>query len=384
MTDGVHNNNLPPSAQGLGNAWGRGADNALQTVLDFLFRGGSFEQAVRDAVNAGMLDPADIDLGAWSRQIEQMPAGLQRQLADTAEALPPQLREAMDAMGLTRPQPAPEASLPNTAPAAIRGEAQVAAAFANTNTAAAQAPANAAPLSAFAAQSSNPAMANGEALLPSAARTAEAPVIARTDATTLPPGADRPLPASASQPALQQAAVLAPQGRADAVPVQVLPAAAQAVPLAAGATVLVNPQGNVMAPNTVTSPRGTAEGQPAHAREGQLAPAGHTLAGHLRRDQRKGNQPPREQRGESLLALLADRRKRPDDGEGETSQFQRLFWILTIVAYGGLAVAVIALIPSGRGLVNAQGSPTLGAYALLVGGIAAAVSWMLGRKLAKG
>ena len=85
----------------------------------------------------------------------------------------------------------------------------MAAAFANTNTAAAQAPANAAPLSAFAAQSSNPAMANSEALITSAARTAEAPVITRTDAAMLKAVSDLEL----SQIAIQASAQVISQLR---------------------------------------------------------------------------------------------------------------------------------------------------------------------------
>lgn len=395
MTDGVTNSNLPGPAQGHGHGWGR-ADNALQTVLDFLLPGSNFEQAVRDALNAGALDPADIDLDAWSSLIEQMPHGHQRQLAESADMLPATLRDAMEALGLAREsargghaseaataradgvppgQSAPsQASLRGEAPAALARHEATAPITSAAPTGASQANSATAPPSTT-ALSSQPAATSNDALLAPGARVSDATGVARTDTAIPPPAADRLQPNTLSQPILQQQVVPAPQGRTDALPAQVLP-------LAAGATVLANPQGNVMAPNAVPPPRGTGEAQPAQARDGQLAPAGHTVATGQRRDARKGAQAPRQQLPDPLLALLTGR-NRPDDGDNGATSFQWVFWILTVIAYGALAIAVVAMVPSGGGLTDGLGRPTPGAYALVVGAAAAVASWLVARRLAR-
>lgn len=389
MNDPV-NNSLPPQSHGHGHGYGRVDDRALQTVLDFMLPGVSFEQAVQDAIDAGALSPSDLDPDVLAEQVAQMPPGHQRLLADNAQALPPALREALDQLGLARQEspgterapgatagradnPAvPQAGVPlrgeaaNAAQALARGESTVAAPVAQANgTLAAQSAAPAAPAAVERAHFDGP-LAQG-------ARVADGSAVVRADLVNpaFNPERVQPVPLQA----LPQQAVLAPQGRTDAMPAQVLPQAA-------GATVLAGPQGAVLAPNAAAPvPRGA---ESAQGREGLLAPAGHTLAASLRRDRRQAD--PRTQRrhrpGEGLLALLPGRRRQAE-GEEEATSFQWLFWLLTIVAYGALAVAIIAMIPSGGGLTDGFGRPGYGAYALVVGAVAAAASWFVGRRLSK-
>ena len=200
---------------------------------------------------------------------------------------------------------------------------------------------------------------------------------------------------AAGRPQETGAAITASPDRVSAAQQQLL---AQAVPMAQGrtavmaatvmaqipgATVLANPQGTVMpAQVTPPAPPGT-ENAAAQARDGLLAPAGHTLAGSLRRDLRRGVQPPHERRADWLLALLPGRGKRTRTDEEETPSFQWLFWVLTVAAYGALAIAVIAMIPSGGGLTDGFGRPSYGAYALIFGAIAAVASWFVGRRLSR-
>lgn len=390
MTDGVTHNTLPGGAQGHGHAWGR-ADNALQTVLDFLLPGSNFEQAVRDALSAGALDPRDIDLDAWSSLIEQMPAGHQRQLADSADMLPATLREAMEALGLSR-QTGPGGDA--TAAAAVRAEdgyappGQASALRGDATPAWGRADAPAPPpsqsppstLSAMQTAAGAPAAAASttpdSVAPPPGARIADAPGLVRTEAPATVPVGDRLQPTTLSQPMSPPPVVPSAQGRADALPTQ-------ALPLAAGATVMANPQGNVMAPNTVAPPRGPGEAQPAAARDGQLAPAGHTAATGQQRNARKGAAPPGERRADPLLALLTGRRKRADDDDAGATSFQWVFWILTVIAYGALGIAVVAMVPNGGGLTDGLGRPTTGAYALAVGAVAALASWLAARRLSR-
>lgn len=200
---------------------------------------------------------------------------------------------------------------------------------------------------------------------------------------------------AAARPQEPGAAITATPDRVSAAQQQLL---AQAVPMAhgrtdvmaatvmaqvPGATVLANPQGTVMpAQVTPPAPPGT-ENAATQARDGLLAPAGHTLAGSLRRDLRRGVQPLRERRADWLLALLPGRGKRTRTDEEETTSFQWLFWVLTVAAYGALAIAVIAMIPSGGGLTDGFGRPSYGAYALIFGAIAAVASWFVGRRLSR-
>ncbi len=204
-----------------------------------------------------------------------------------------------------------------------------------------------------------------------------------------------------SQAALPQQAVPATQARPDALAPQLLQAQGQTqlatpaqarpegttVPLApqlAGVTVMANPQAPAFNPQSTQPPQlaGIAQNAAAQGREPLLAPAGHTLAGFLRRDQR-GRQALRQKPIDWALALLPGVHKRAAGSEAKSISFQWLFWLLTIIAYGSLAIAVIAMVPNGGRLLDADGVPTPGVYALLIGGIAALASWLVARRLTK-
>lgn len=120
------------------------------------------------------------------------------------------------------------------------------------------------------------------------------------------------------------------------------------------------------------------------ARDAHLAPAGHTVAGFLRRDARKGGHAQPERKGESLLAaLLPSRKRRTDLEEDAAASSQWLYWILTIAAYASIAVAVVAMIPTGGNVIDERGVPTTGGFALLIGLVAAGVAWVVSRRLGK-
>lgn len=167
-----------------------------------------------------------------------------------------------------------------------------------------------------------------------------------------------------------------PHARADAMPNQVLP------PVVAGAPLLVNPQPVALqAQVSAPLPPGTEQAA-AQARNATIVPAGHTIAGLASRDPRERMQAPRH-RMDWTRALLPARSKRADTGDAVSSGFQWLFWILTLVAYAGLIIAVVALIPGGSGLSNGFGRPSGGGIALVLGGIAAIASWFVGKRLVR-
>jgi hypothetical protein len=234
---------------------------------------------------------------------------------------------------------------------------------------------------AMQAQAGDRALPQPQSPLPQNLRGGESAVIAQRapDAAPPPPTLDRSL-ANQRQllQAQQQPAPAAPQARPDAM-------AAQVAAQLAGATVLVNPQANLLAsqlnPNAMPTPPG-AENAANAARDALLAPAGHTLAGFLRRDHRGGKSGLERRPADWLLAMIPGARKQRMQGEEQSTSFQWLFWVLTVVAYGSLAAAVVIMVPNRGQLLTAEGAPTLGVYALAVGGIAALVSWWLGRKLA--
>lgn len=395
-TEPVSNTTLPLTANDHGRANGRGDTPVLETVLDFMGPGVSFEQAVQDALDAGAISASDLQDAGLADQVEQLPPGHQRQLADNAPALPPALREALEQAGLSRPNEssgsdqAPGApTFRGEGPAALHGNAPLRGEAANAvpswarGEATTAAPTVQASGTLPAQSSAAPAAPGGteqarfDGPLLQGARPGEAAASARADA--LNPALNPDRIQSASWQVLFQQVVVAPQGRTDAMPAQVLPQAA-------GATVLASPHGTVLAPpNTVAPvPRG-ADALQAQARDAQLAPAGHTLAANLRRD-RRGRDPHSRQGphpAEGLLALLPGRRRRQIDGEEEGTSFHWLFWLLTTVTYGALAVAIIAMIPSGGALTDGAGRPGFGAYALIVGAIAAVALWFVGRRLSK-
>lgn len=178
------------------------------------------------------------------------------------------------------------------------------------------------------------------------------------------------------QQQLPSQAVLPAQARPEVM-------AAQVAPQLAGLTVVANTQAAAinqpLGQNVV--PAAAAENA-VQARDALMAPAGHTLAGFLRRDHR-GGQRMQDKLGNWLLALVPGARKRLMDGGADAVSVHWLFWLLTLVAYGALAAAVITMLPDGGRLLNEQGTPTTGAYALAVGGIAAIASWFLAKRLVK-
>ena len=392
MADPISNSNLPPTAQGHGLALGRVDGAGLEAILDRMLPGVSFEQAVQDAIDAGDLSASDLDPARLADQIADLPPGHQRQLAGTGEGLPPALREALDQFGTHRarsdgPGPDPAGIRTDSATmaqgnAAMRGEqASAAQALARgdvttaapvvhaSGTIAAAQPGTTSVPGSVTPAAIDRAQFDGQVL--QGARTGEGPTTARVDFAGPAVNPDR-LHGPVLQ-ALPHQAVLAPQGRTDALPAQVLPQAA-------GATVLSAPQGTVFAPTAPPAPARAGEG--VQAREALLAPAGHTLSGSLRRDAgNRGTGRPRPHPADALLALLPGRRRRRAEGEEASTSFQWLFWILTIVAYGALAVAIVAMVPSGGGLTDAAGRPGYGAYALVIGALAAAASWWVGRRL---
>jgi len=386
MADPISNSSLPPNAQGHGLALGRVDGSALEAILDRMLPGVSFEQAVQDAIDAGDLSASDLDPGRLADEVGALSPGHQRQLAGTTEGLPPALREVLDRFGVDRTKadgpgsgadpaglrddstamPQGNAALrgeqASAAQALARGDAPVPSAVVRASGTIAAQP-GAVPVAGDRAQF------DGQVL--QGARVGEASAAARMDVAG--PVLNPERPQGPILQALPQQAVLAPQGRADALPAQILPQAA-------GATILSAPQGAVVAPNAQAPVARGADG--AQARENQLAPAGHTLAGSLRRDTgKRGAGLPRQHPADALLALLPGRRRRRAEGEDTSTSFQWLFWILTVIAYGALAVAIVAMIPSGGGLSDGAGRPGYGAYALVIGALAAAASWWVGRRL---
>ena len=59
---------------------------------------------------------------------------------------------------------------------------------------------------------------------------------------------------------------------------------------------------------------------------------------------------------------------------------QWLFWVLTVVAYACLAMAVIILLPGGE-FVSERATPGVSGLALFLGVTVAAGAWWLGRRL---
>ncbi|MGH6610625.1 MAG: hypothetical protein ACRECQ_10230, partial [Burkholderiaceae bacterium] len=171
------------------------------------------------------------------------------------------------------------------------------------------------------------------------------------------------------------------QGRPDALPAQA------AMATLAGATMLANPQGNpAIAQVQIAAPAGNTQGLDGaamQARDAQLAPAGHTLAGFLRRDRFRNGDPTRDRQGESLLAALLPGRRRRAESEEQSTSFQWLFWILTIAAYASVAVAIVVMLPTGGSLVDGNGRPSMAIYALGFGALAAVAAWVLGKRLAR-
>lgn len=203
------------------------------------------------------------------------------------------------------------------------------------------------------------------------------PAVARDGGSALQASDRNPL--MQQQPASQNASL--PQGRTDATPAQV---AAQL----AGATVAANALG-VPLPSQVAPPAlpmaqpPGADTAAAQARETTiLQPAGHTAAGNLRRDLRPGGQALHKPVDWMLALIPGHARRRGLRGEDESVAMQWAFWMLTTVAYGALALAVVAMVSdSGKSLIDPSGKPSYGAYALIIGGVTAIASWFIGKRL---
>lgn len=365
-----------------------------------------------DAGPPGRLEPATV-----GQIFESLPPDVQQAIVRGADQLPQPVRDALDQLGITQPQVQPQG----------RGEGpQGSQAWGGTDGAASS-------------------RAGGSEPIPASGR--EALVFARADPAVVPAGAARaqsadavPMAANAAvvreggQPSAQAGQQVAPgmpaertaqqglatpaggraaegfagaardpgtvvamperlanlqqatQGpnasalaaRADALPLQTMAALA-------GASVLANPQPAPVPGHVglaVPAPPGT-DAAAAQARDSQLAPAGHTLAGFLRRDQRRGGAAHDRRPENWALALLAGARKRRvDDAEEQMASFQWLFWVLTIVAYGAIGLALVVMAAGGARLTSAYGTPSTAGYALIVGALAALASWFVGKRLA--
>lgn len=367
-----------------------------------------------DHTGASSQASSAVDTATVAQVFNDMPRDIQRQVLQDADAIPQTVRSALDQLGITQPQPRGDAPTAASQPAASAEPQQVPAASAREATGFARAESAAAAntvaqamgtgnaqsanaagqtASAFAAQDrvaqANP-FANGQALqvdrapregvLLQPGTRADAQVPARgPDAGNVVAMADRAN--AAQQQASAQTLPAFAQGRPDAVP-------AHAMATLAGATMLANPQGNpaLAHPQAPTHVPAGTDAAAAQAREIQLAPAGHTVSGFLRRDLRKGTAPQAEQRrGDSLLAaLLPGRRRRGADAEEQATATQWLFWILTIAAYGAVGLALALMIPGGASLTDGQGAPSPSGYALVVAALAAASAWWIGRRLSRG
>jgi hypothetical protein len=427
------NGNGPPGLNGglpgLGNLL-PGVGNSLQSRfgsdagVDFgnlLNQGNSVAEAFTQSVQFDPRGPSAIDPVQVANVFDSLPQEVQQAIVNNADALPQPVRDVLDNLGITQPQTQPSQSSQAALEAATaatnaadavenavvqvgRGErAEQTANAVRTDAASFAAPAaqaqglanaqgpNAVAASAnpLAAQQGTPQAAQfaGQVAQPSQAERTY------VDATLVPQGmrgegfvgaardpgnvvvmADR---MNAAQQQMQAQTAPSPQGRPDALPMQ-------AMATLAGATMLASPQANPL-PGQVTTPSqapGT-DAAAAHAREAQLAPAGHTIAGFLRRDLRRGTQPLLNKPLDWSVALLPGLRKRRAENEDKMTSFQWLFWILTIVAYGSIGIAIIALIPGGGGLTDRSGQPSTAGYALLVAGVAAIAAWVTGRRLAK-
>lgn len=331
-----------------------------------------------------------------------LPQDLQQMVLRDANALSPPVRQALDQLGVTQPQlpGSDDALVPGQVSAReAAGRADAPLAANNTSQAAGNTPQSAPPAqvaSAFAAREAAPqqtvAFANPQAV-PSQqgeraiADLAQAPQIAGRGAegqlAARAPDGNVIVMADRANLAQQQQAQNLPafaQGRPDALPAQA------ALATLVGATLVANPQGNPLVAQTPHAmPPGSTQGLDGaalQARDVQLAPAGHTLAGFLRRDRRRTTSTAASFRGESYLAgLLAGGRRR--DVEAEETPYRWLFWLLTLSSYGLIALAIVAMIPAGGSLLDAAGDPNLAAYALGGAAVSALVSFVLGRMMSK-
>lgn len=222
-----------------------------------------------------------------------------------------------------------------------------------------------------------------------------APVPPRPADTTLPMRADgallarlsaSPLPlATAPPPTLAAPATLAAPGGTTA-------ALAASAPGATVATAATTAAGLTMA---------TSVGQPADAR-GMILPvndraavrleslslAGHTLEGLQRRSMRKRAQEMLPQRMTRWLWAIGLMGAQVDEADADPERdaqrvLQWLFWTLAVVAYGCLAVAIIALVGSNGQLFDQPQGRSYTGWLALCGLAAGSVAWWLARRMSR-
>ncbi len=353
---------LPPDVQ---QVIVRGADQLPQPVRDALDQLGITQPQLP---SQGRGEGAEQARQAWGTENAYNRSGNEQVLANVRETFANARAEAAQLSsqppGLARAQTADAVLMPTNATVVREGSQQ--APFAGQTTLASQADrANAQTLP----NNALPAGARGAEGFAGAARDPGGNVVAMPDRM------------AAMQQATQQPNAALPQARPDALPMQ-------AMASLAGATVLANPQAAQALPGhtalNAPAPPGT-DTAAAQARDAtQLAPAGHTIGGFLRRDLRRGPQP-QDRRAENwALALIAGARKRrANDAEEQMTSFQWLFWVLTVVAYGAIGVALVMMAAGDARLISDYGTPSSSGYALIIGAIAAAISWFIGRRLAR-
>ena len=307
------------------------------------------------------------------RATDGIPAGRQEGNAAQAQSLPAQARTP------DIQSPAQPTALQTGADARAAGHTGFAQQVANASPNAAQ-PQGAAQAASFTQQQS------AAQLSPQGAVAQQFANGQQPNAVPLAQG--RPETLGGQQQQLPQQALLNPQQSAPALQAQPQGAAVTAAAVApqlAGLTVVANPQAPIVNPqlNQSAVPLATGTENASQVRNALLAPAGHTMAGFLRRDHRGGESPQRRRRDSWLIALAPHMRGHRAAIQSAGTGAQWLFWITTLAAYGALVAAVVAMVPSGGRLLNDAGNPTSGAYALALCAVAAALSWWLGKRLSR-
>lgn len=138
--------------------------------------------------------------------------------------------------------------------------------------------------------------------------------------------------------------------------------------VAAGATMAVSP---------AVDPRGVT--LPANDRvpgvRGELQAQGNTMLTGLRRRARNKSGPFSEHsRARSLF-------NRDPDADSGTQAWQWLFWILGIIAYASIALAIVVLMPGGGGLFSDSSSRGTSGGLIALGCVCFAVAWWVARKM---
>lgn len=342
-------------------------------------------------------------LNALSHGSDAVPAGIARQLGEVAQQL---TAMAQNPSAKTADNANQASALPGNAEAAgLRG--QPAPAATGAQTANATNPANAASQANLASANAVPnTVANpgsNSAALPSAVPQAA------NAGQALPAGVRPEMPMPGMQQAANNvlafpgnpAAVVTPQLAASVAAAQAQQAAQaaaqqaaqQALPL--GNTVATSPQAvnaNFINPHAAI-PQGSSIG-----REGVL-PLDRRNQLHLQRDavvQGHTASAAGAQRHPRHVRLLPHRMRlwmaqmglvkpeslwRDSAMNSEESHLQQwLYWLLAVVAYGGVGMLVLSLLPNGGGLLTETSRPVAGGLGLLAGVAAAFAAWWLRRR----